>query len=133
MSINEMSVDKKCIDLTPVCEKVREIIAENICKEHGVKDWNEYKNNILNNLNKIDFNTEIENYIVYGKKLYVTKKQLKDLLYKMLPSNRNIFECTTTYGVYGFREEIEVKQRNLGEFLDDCVKILVKKQLSKKK
>jgi hypothetical protein len=120
--------NKNCIDITCIVWKVRGIIENNISAERSIKDWNEYKNNILNNLSKINFNTEIENYITFGKTLHVTKKEMKELLYNYIVLNRNIFEETNTYKVYRFKEEIDIKQRDLNEFIDVCINILVKKQ-----
>jgi len=128
MNTDKKYTNKNCIDITCIVEKVRGIIENNISAERSIKDWNEYKNNILNNLSKINFNTEIENYITFGKTLHVTKKEMKELLYNYIVLNRNIFEETNTYKVYRFKEEIDIKQRDLNEFIDVCINILVKKQ-----
>ncbi len=123
-----MFIDEIYIDTTRIVWKVRGIIQDNISKESYIKDWNEYKNNILNNLSNINFNTEIENYITYGKALHVTKKEMKELLYNCIVLNNNIFVETTRYGIYSFKEEIDIKQQDINNFIDVCIGILVKKQ-----
>lgn len=47
--------------------KVEGIIGSVIFTERNIIDWNEYKTNILNNLNNINFNEKIENYISSDK------------------------------------------------------------------
>jgi hypothetical protein len=60
--------------------KVEGIIEHVIFIERNIIDWNDYKINILNNLNNINFNKKIENYISSGKSLHVTRPRMRKIL-----------------------------------------------------
>jgi len=123
---------------------VEGIIMSNIFTESKVIDWNEYKINILNNLNNINFNEKIENYIsssktnelcslvpsptkAEGKSLHVTKKRMRKILYDSIVLNNNIF-IEIGYDSYSIKEQYNIKQRDVYIFIEECIKILVKKQ-----
>jgi hypothetical protein len=123
---------------------VEGIIVSNIFTESKVIDWNEYKINILNNLNNINFNEKIENYISSGKtnelcslvpsptkaeckSLHVTKKRMRKILYDSIVLNNNIF-IEIGYDSYSIKEQYNIKQRDVYIFIEECIKILVKKQ-----
>ena len=112
---------------------VEGIIVSNIFTESKVIDWNEYKINILNNLNNINFNEQIENYISSGKtkaeckSLHVTKKRMRKILYDSIVLNNNIF-IEIGYNSYSIKEQYNIKQRDVYIFIEECIKILVKKQ-----
>jgi hypothetical protein len=107
--------------------KVEGIIVSVIFTERNIIDWNEYKINILNNLNNINFNEKIENYISYGKSLHVTKIRMRKILYNSIVLNNNIF-IEVGYGSYSIKEQYDIKQRDVYNFIEECIKILVKKQ-----
>ena len=69
--------------------KVEGIIVSVIFTERNIIDWNEYKINILNNLNNINFNEKIENYISSGKSLHVRKIRMRKILYNSIVLNNN--------------------------------------------
>jgi len=106
---------------------VEGIIESVIFKERNIIDWNEYKINILNNLNNINFNEKIENYISSGKSLHVTKIRMRKILYNSIVLNNNIF-IEVGYGSYSIKEQYDIKQRDVYNFIEECIKILVKKQ-----
>jgi hypothetical protein len=106
--------------------KVEGIIVSVIFTERNIIDWNEYKINILNNLNNINFNEKIENYISYGKSLHVTKIRMRKILYNSIVLNNNIF-IEVGYGSYSIKE-YDIKQQDVYNFIEECIKILVKKQ-----
>jgi len=57
----------------------------------------------LNNLNNINFNEKIENYISSGKSLHVTKIRMRKILYNSIVLNNNIF-IEVGYGSYSIKE-----------------------------
>ena len=107
--------------------KVEGIIVSVIFTERNIIDWNEYKINILNNLNNINFNEKIENYISSGKLLHVTRPRMRIILYNSIVLNKNIFK-EVGYGSYSIKEQYDIKQRDVYNFIEECIKILVKKQ-----
>jgi len=106
---------------------VEGIIVSNIFSESKVIDWNEYKINILNNINNINFNEKIENYISSGKTLHVTRQRMRKILYDSIVLNNNIF-IEIGYDSYSIKEQYNIKQRDVYIFIEECIKILVKKQ-----
>jgi len=107
--------------------KIEGIIASVIFTERNIIDWNEYKINILNNLNNINFNEKIENYISSGKSLHVTKIRMRKILYNSIVLNNKIF-IEVGYGSYSIKKQYDIKQRDVYNFIEECIKILVKKQ-----
>ena len=107
--------------------KIEGIIEHNIFIERNIMDWNEYKNNILKNLNNINFNIEIENYISSGKTLHVSRPRMRNILYNSIVLNNKIF-IEVGYNSYSAKEQYNIKQRNIYDFIEECIKILVKKQ-----
>ena len=107
--------------------KVEGIIWSIIITERNIIDWNEYKINILNNLNNINFNEKIENYVSSGKLLYVTRPRMRIILYNNIVLNNNIF-IEVGYNSYSIKEQYDIKQRDVYNFIEECIKILVKKQ-----
>jgi len=83
--------------------KIEGIVGSVIFTERNTIDWNEYKINILNNLNNINFNEKIENYISSGKSLHVTKIRMRKILYNSIVLNNNIF-IEVGYGSYSIKE-----------------------------
>jgi hypothetical protein len=107
--------------------KVEGIIGSVIFTERNIIDWNEYKTNILNNLNNINFNEKIENYISSDKSLHVTKPRMRKILYNSIVLNNNIF-MEVGYNSYSVKEQYDIKQQDVYNFIEECIKILVKKQ-----
>jgi hypothetical protein len=76
----------------------------------------------LNNLNNINFNEKIENYVSSGKLLYVTRPRMRKILYNSIVLNNNIF-IEVGYNSYSVKEQYDIYA-----FIEECIKILVKKQ-----
>ncbi len=108
--------------------KIEGIIHHNIFIARDNTDWDNYKINILNNFeNNINFSNQIENYVESGKKLYVTMPRMRKLLYNCIVLNKNIF-IEIGYDVYQSKEQYDVKHKDICDFIEECIKILVKKQ-----
>ena len=99
--------------------KVEGIIESVIFTERNIIDWNEYKINILNNLNNINFNEKIENYVSSGKLLYVKRPRMRKILYN------NIF-IEVGYNSYSVKEQYDIKQEDIYNFIEECIKIILK-------
>ena len=108
--------------------KIEGIIYHNIFIARDNTDWDNYKINILNNFeNNINFSNQIENYVESGKKLYVTMPRMRKLLYNCIILNKNIFK-EVGYDFYQPREQFNITDSNIFDFIEECIKILVKKQ-----
>jgi len=107
--------------------KIERIIQHNIFTERNIIDWDEYKNNILNNFNNIIFTEQIENYIPCDKSLYITRPIMRKILYDSIVLNTKIF-MEVGYNSYQPKEQYDIKHGNIYDFIEKCVKILVKKQ-----
>ncbi len=64
---------------------------------------------------------KIENYVSSGKLLYVTRPNNSIIL------NNNIF-IEVGYDSYSIKEQYDIKQRDVYNFIEECIKILVRKQ-----
>jgi len=108
--------------------KMEGIIQHNIFTERNIINWNEYKNNIIKNFNNINFTEKIENYVPpYDIQLHVSRPKMRKLLHSSITLNNNIFE-DIGYDVYVSREQYDVTHEDVSNFIEECVKILVKKQ-----
>jgi hypothetical protein len=90
------------------------IIFKNIFSERKIKEWNEYKINIINNLNNINYN-EFSNHII--------KSKMRILLYKYITSNNNIF-IEVNYEEYKFIDN-KYKFYDIINFIEECIKIII--------
>lgn len=113
--------------------EVESIITDNILREIHILHWDEYKNKILDNLSNINFNRAIEDDINYYKALHitkkrmnVTKKKMKEILYTSIILNNNIF-ANVGYPIYSIKEEYDIKQEDINDFIEVCIKILKQK------
>jgi len=107
--------------------KIEGIIHHCVSIARNTIDWNDYKNNIINNINNINLYSEIENYIPCKKSLHVTRPRMRVLLYNSIVLNNNIF-MEVGYNSYLPKEQYDIKQRDIYNFIEECIKILVKKQ-----
>lgn len=108
--------------------KIEGIIHHNIFIARDNTDWNNYKINILNNFeNNINFTEKIENYIPCGKSLYTTRSRMRQILYDSIVLNTEIF-MEVGYDSYKPREQYNIKHKDIFDFIEECIKILVKKQ-----
>jgi hypothetical protein len=92
-------------------------------------DWNEYKINILNNFeNNINFSNQIENYVPpEGTKLHLPRQRMRKLLYNCIVLNKHIFE-EVGYDIYQSKEQYDVTHKDIFDFIEECINLLVKKQ-----
>ena len=109
--------------------KIETILFNAVYREINNIDWDTYKINITNNFNNINFSNDIENYIPCGRKLYVTRPRMRVKLYDFIVLNKNIF-IEMGYSKY-YTRDIETKREDIYSFIEDCIKILVKKQQEK--
>jgi len=107
--------------------KIEGIIFSNIYKENNITDWLEYKINIIDNLNNINFMNYIENYVKCNKKLYVTRPRLRTELYKYITCNNKIFK-EVGYNTYESHEGYNINRYDIYNFIEICVNIIVTKQ-----
>jgi len=112
--------------------KVEGVIEHNIFTERNIMDWDEYKNNIINNFNNINFYENIENYITSGKSLHVSRPKMRELLHSSIVFNKKIFK-EVGYEDYKPREQYNFTFYDICDFIEKCVKILVKKQQASSK
>lgn len=108
--------------------KVEGIIQHNIFTERNIMDWDEYKNNLINNFNNINFTENIENYAPpFGRSLYLSRPKMRVLLHSSIVFNKKIFK-EVGYEEYQPREQFNITFYDICDFIEECVKILVKKQ-----
>ena len=108
--------------------KMEGIIQHNIFTERNIMDWDEYKNNITNNFNNINFTEKIENYVPpCGRSLHVSRPKMRSLIYNSMVLNNKIFE-EIGYDSYKPKEQFNIKHKNIWNFIKECIRILVKKQ-----
>lgn len=112
----------------PFNPKIQRIIQHNIFIERNIIDWNEYKNNIINNINNINFTEKIENYVPPpGRSLYFSRQRMRSLIYNTISINKKIFK-EVGYEFYKPREQFNLTDSDVYNFIEECIKILVKKQ-----
>ena len=79
--------------MTSFNPKIQGIIEYNIFTERNITDWNEYKINIINNFNNINFTEKIENYVAPpGRSLYFSRERMRSLIYNTIVINKKIFK-----------------------------------------
>ena len=105
------------------------IILHEIFKEGNICEWKEYKENIISNFNNINYMESIPNYIPCQRKLYLTRPKIRMILYSILQKNKNIFN-EVGYEKYESKKE-KIRFKDISIFVEECVKILVKKQQGK--
>ena len=81
----------------------------------------------MNNLNNINFNEKIENYVSSGKSLHVSRRIMRKILYSSIVFNKKIFE-EIGYDSYKPKEQFNIKHKDICNFIEECIRILVKKQ-----
>ena len=110
--------------------KIEGIISHSIYTTRHNIEWDDYKYNIIDNLNNIDFYEKIENYEPCGRSLYTTRPRMRIILYKSIVLNNNIFS-EAEYDIYKPKENYNIKEQDIYYFIEECIKILVKKQQCK--
>jgi len=108
--------------------KIEDAIFNNIFSERDADDWKQYKDNVIRNFNNINFAESIENYIPCKRKLYITRPRMREILHVRLTQlNHNIFQ-EVNYDTYAPRQEYDIFFRDICDFIEECVKILSRKQ-----
>ena len=110
--------------------RIEGIIHHSIFTERNSDTWDEYKTNIIRNLNSIDFQEKIENHESCGKSLHVSRPRMRTLLYTSIVLNKKLFE-EIGYDKYSSREGHDIHDNDVWELIEECVNILVKKQQCK--
>lgn len=110
--------------------EIEEILFHEIFTENDVIAWDTYKTNIISNLRHIEFYNKIENYIPCERRLYVTRPKMREILYHAIVSNKNIF-IEVGYNNYRPKEPYGITYEEIYEFIEECVKIIIKKQQGK--
>jgi len=114
--------------MTSFNPKIEGIISHNIFTERNIMDWNEYKNSIMNNFDNINFTEKIENYVPPpGRSLYTTRPRMRIILYDSIVLNKKIFK-EVRYNSYQPKEQFNITDSDIFDFIEECIKILVKKQ-----
>ncbi len=106
---------------------IKKIIQNSIYSANNTNTWNEYRMNILKNLDAIDLENKIENYTPCERYLYVSKPQLIDIIYKNIILNDKLFIELFRNGYYP-RQEYNFTGNDIWNLVDECMKIMVKKQ-----
>lgn len=104
--------------------KIEGKISHIIFSKRNIQDWNDYKTNIIRDLNDID------NYEPCERILYVTRPRMRIVLYNSIILNNNIF-TEVGYNSYQPKEQYNIKHSDIYDFIEECIKILVKKQQGK--
>jgi len=110
--------------------KIEGIIENEIFTTRNNTIWTDYKTEIINNFNNLNLNNHIENYIPCGRSLYTTRPRMRTILYNNIVLNKNIF-IEIGYNSYKAKEEYNIKHQDIYGFIEECIKILVKKQQGK--
>ncbi len=110
--------------------RIEGIIHHSIFTERNCDTLEEYKINIVRNLNSIDFQEKITNYESCGKSLHVSRPRMRTLLYTSIVLNKKLFE-EIGYEKYSSREGHDISDNDVWELIEECVNILVKKQKCK--
>jgi hypothetical protein len=111
--------------------KIEGIISHSIFTTRNNTVWDDYKTDIINNLNNLNLNNHIENYEpAGGRSLYVSRPRMRVLLYNSIVLNNNIF-LEVGYNSYQPKEQYNIKHQDIYEFIEECIKLLVKKQQGK--
>lgn len=110
--------------------KIEGKISHIIFSKSNIQDWNDYKTNIIRDLSSIDLNTSIDNYEPCERILYVTRPRMRVVLYNSIVLNNNIF-IEVGYNSYQPKDQYNIKHSDIYDFIEECIKILVKKQQGK--
>ena len=110
-------------------KQIEEIIAHLIMTQQNIDVWEEYHTNIILNFNLIDFRKVIKNYkpCVFSK-LYISNYNMAGILYKNIQQNDNLFVELFKGGRYP-RQECDFTGNDTWELIEECVHILVQKQI----
>jgi len=111
--------------------KIEGIISHSIFTTRNNITWDDYKKDIKNNLNNIDLNNKIKNYEPCGSSLYVTRSRMRIVLYNSIVLNNNIF-VEVGYNSYQPKEQYDISHKDIYDFIEECIKGLVKKQQGSK-
>lgn len=110
--------------------KIEGIIQHIIFTKRKNPDWLSYKNEILNSFLGMNLNERIKNYVPSGRALYVSRPRIRKILYDSIVLNNTIF-VQIGYDDYRPKENYDICFKEIYDFIEQCVMILVEKQKSK--
>ena len=105
---------------------IKESIINSIVKIR-TNDWNEAKQQIINNFNNINLYNLIDNYEPCNKKLYITRPKMRETMIIFINSLNQFFK-QVSYDSYKARDGYNIKLEDISELIEICVKIMVIKQ-----
>jgi hypothetical protein len=112
-----------------IVKRIEEIIAHLIFTERNIDNWVEYETNIIRNFNSINFQNVIENYKPLPfRKLYISIFDMSGILHDNIVLNDKLFVEFFKNGYYP-RQEKDFTGKEIWELVEQCVQILVKKQI----
>jgi hypothetical protein len=112
-----------------IVKRLEEIISHLIFTERNIDNWEEYETNIIRNFNSINFQNVIENYKPLPfRKLYISRFDMSGILHDNIVLNDKLFVELFKNGYYP-RQEKDFTGREIWELVEQCVQILVKKQI----
>jgi hypothetical protein len=112
-----------------IVKRIEEMIAHLIFTERNIDNWEEYEMNIIRNFNSINFQNIIENYKPLPfRKLYISRFDMSEILYKNIILNDNLFIELFKNGYYP-RKECDFTGNDIWGLVEKCVHILVEKQM----
>lgn len=110
-------------------KRIEEIIAHLIMTEKNIDTWEEYETNIIRNFKSVDFQRVIENYKPSPfRKLYISRFDMSGILYDNIVLNDNLFVEFFKNGYYP-KQECDFTGRDTWNLVEQCVQILVQKQM----
>lgn len=110
--------------------KVRSEIHRALFKNINEEGWENYKLKIIESLNDINLKNKIENYEACGRALWVKRSEMRTLIRGILYLNRTIFK-EVGYDTYSPKAGYNISWGEINDFIEYCVKLLVKKQQCK--
>jgi hypothetical protein len=114
-----------------IVKRIEEMIAHLIFTERNIDNWEEYEMNIIRNFNSINFQNIIENYKPLPfRKLYISRFDMAEILYKNIILNDNLFIELYKDGRYP-RKECDFNGNDIWGLVAKSVHILVEKQITK--
>jgi hypothetical protein len=112
-------------------KEIEEIITHLIMMQHMIDTWDEYETNITRSFNSVDFRKVIQNYkpCLCFNKLYINNFDMSGILYENIVLNNNLFIDLMENGSKYPRKECEFTSNDVWALIEQCVHILVEKQL----
>jgi hypothetical protein len=114
-----------------IIQRIKEVIAHLIFTERNIDDWEEYEENIIRNFTACNFQNVIENYKPCGfRNLYISRFDMSGILYENIVLNDRLFVQFFKNGYYPIKEK-DFTGKDIWKLVEQCVQILVQKQITK--